>query len=617
LATVESTIDDSAKMGIEMMRKIDARCKTFETNVETALAAVTVDLDGMRARVDATHGIITGWHLVESTMTAKISAMRLDMGDMQEHFQHNDTWMKYASESFQQIQKKEERVTADVDKLMKSLPSLKNDIHNEFMARIENELNTNRGTNSETIYGHINNLRREMNAKLDTKVDTSGINSMEDINNLRLEMNAKLDTKVDTSGINSVEDINNLRREMNAKFDTKVDTLSWKWADINKLKNEMNAQLESKVDKVELESKVDKAEWNEGNEAVISILESKVDMADWNTQGKVGSEADIIKLGNDLNALLESKVDKVDWNVGNDDLEASVSAVRNIASSSRFDSDERWLMVNEMLDGFRHDLTVVEAHTQELIAASLESDLLEVPAVRTNFDQAAANVVEDSEDDFQEALESPRSAGEAPHCLTHEVIIERKAASSSAVVAALPSAAATAAAPAPLSPRTVTVTKAVVMPAAEAGVVTALKRPDDVFECYEDITSAQHGLTSAQLREHDERTSPTPEHVQHGMMESEKEDFKRQFLLNLQKFMEEGASKTEAAARALKEMQSHSYPAAAYSHIRSGLRELSAPVQIPQATSELTKILQNRSGEGIRIPSTLGSEDAESQNRRP
>ena len=38
-------MDHSAKMGEMILDKIDSRCKTFETNMHTALAAVTADLD--------------------------------------------------------------------------------------------------------------------------------------------------------------------------------------------------------------------------------------------------------------------------------------------------------------------------------------------------------------------------------------------------------------------------------------------------------------------------------------------------------------------------------------------------------------------------------------------
>ena len=51
--------------------------------LHTSTACRQVDLDEMRARVDATHSIITSRQRVEATMTAEISTMRLDIGDMQ------------------------------------------------------------------------------------------------------------------------------------------------------------------------------------------------------------------------------------------------------------------------------------------------------------------------------------------------------------------------------------------------------------------------------------------------------------------------------------------------------------------------------------------------------
>merc|ERR1712032_286309 len=92
--------------------------------------AVNVDLDEMRARVDATHSIITSRQRVEATMTAEISTMRLDIGDIQEALKNHDSWMEDVSNTLQQMQEKEENLTED-----------------------------------------IINLKNEMNTKLDTKVD--------------------------------------------------------------------------------------------------------------------------------------------------------------------------------------------------------------------------------------------------------------------------------------------------------------------------------------------------------------------------------------------------------------------------------------------------------------
>ena len=66
----------------------------------------------------------------QATMTAEISTMRLDIGDIQEALKNHDSWMEDVSNTLQQMQEKEENLTED-----------------------------------------IINLKNEMNTKLDTKVD--------------------------------------------------------------------------------------------------------------------------------------------------------------------------------------------------------------------------------------------------------------------------------------------------------------------------------------------------------------------------------------------------------------------------------------------------------------
>ena len=58
----------------------------------------------MRARVDATHSISTSRQRVEATMTAEISTMRLDIGDIQEALKNHDSWMEDVSNTLQQMQ---------------------------------------------------------------------------------------------------------------------------------------------------------------------------------------------------------------------------------------------------------------------------------------------------------------------------------------------------------------------------------------------------------------------------------------------------------------------------------------------------------------------------------
>merc|ERR1711963_766425 len=115
---------------VNHIRRIVLACERDMEDFTAAMDAVNVDLDEMRARVDATHSIITSRQRVEATMTAEISTMRLDIGDIQEALKNHDSWMEDVSNTLQQMQEKEENLTED-----------------------------------------IINLKNEMNTKLDTKVN--------------------------------------------------------------------------------------------------------------------------------------------------------------------------------------------------------------------------------------------------------------------------------------------------------------------------------------------------------------------------------------------------------------------------------------------------------------
>merc|ERR1712196_672879 len=79
---------------INHVRRIVLACERDMEDFTAAMDAVNVDLDEMRARVDATHSIITSRQRVEATMTAEISTMRLDIGDIQEALKNHDSWME-------------------------------------------------------------------------------------------------------------------------------------------------------------------------------------------------------------------------------------------------------------------------------------------------------------------------------------------------------------------------------------------------------------------------------------------------------------------------------------------------------------------------------------------
>merc|ERR1712226_1260493 len=93
---------NSQKNDTAHVKRIVLACERDMEDFTAAMDAVNVDLDEMRARVDATHSIITSRQRVEATMTAEISTMRLDIGDIQEALKAHDAWMEDVSQSLQE-----------------------------------------------------------------------------------------------------------------------------------------------------------------------------------------------------------------------------------------------------------------------------------------------------------------------------------------------------------------------------------------------------------------------------------------------------------------------------------------------------------------------------------
>merc|ERR1719440_2053023 len=93
---------NGAKGDTAHVKRIVLACERDMEDFTAAMDAVNVDLDEMRARVDSTHSIITSRQRVEATVTAEISTMRLDMGDMQVALKAHDAWMEDVSQSLQE-----------------------------------------------------------------------------------------------------------------------------------------------------------------------------------------------------------------------------------------------------------------------------------------------------------------------------------------------------------------------------------------------------------------------------------------------------------------------------------------------------------------------------------
>merc|ERR1719291_1205622 len=127
-----------------------------------AMDAVNVDLDEMRARVDSTHSIITSRQRVEATVTAEISTMRLDMGDMQEALKAHDAWMEDVSQSLQEAHERCHQLSEDIADLR--------DVNQAKMdAKVDittwNEMNDDIDASIKTVRDMVSSLRLETDSR--------------------------------------------------------------------------------------------------------------------------------------------------------------------------------------------------------------------------------------------------------------------------------------------------------------------------------------------------------------------------------------------------------------------------------------------------------------------
>merc|ERR1711985_9473 len=107
----------TAKSDTAHVKRIVLACERDMEDFTAAMDAVNVDLDEMRARVDSTHSIITSRQRVEATVTAEISTMRLDIGDIQEALKAHDAWMEDVSQSLQEAHERCQQLSQDIAEL--------------------------------------------------------------------------------------------------------------------------------------------------------------------------------------------------------------------------------------------------------------------------------------------------------------------------------------------------------------------------------------------------------------------------------------------------------------------------------------------------------------------
>ncbi|CAE7247318.1 Scn11a [Symbiodinium natans] len=166
-----------AKRDTDHVKRIVLACERDMEDFTAAMDAVNVDLDEMRARVDSTHSIITSRQRVEATVTAEISTMRLDMGDMQEALKAHDAWMEDVSQSLQEAHERCQQIGVDINEVSQQM-QVKLDAKTDIVSW--NDMNDDIDASIRTVRDMASSLRFEVDSRR-RRVD-------EDLSRLRSEI---------------------------------------------------------------------------------------------------------------------------------------------------------------------------------------------------------------------------------------------------------------------------------------------------------------------------------------------------------------------------------------------------------------------------------------------
>eukprot|EP00928_Gymnodinium_smaydae_P098254 TRINITY_DN90_c0_g1_i1.p1 TRINITY_DN90_c0_g1~~TRINITY_DN90_c0_g1_i1.p1 ORF type:complete len:805 (-),score=235.55 TRINITY_DN90_c0_g1_i1:25-2439(-) len=316
------------------VKRIVLACERDMEDFTAAMDAVNVDLDEMRARVDSTHSIITSRQRVEATVTAEISTMRLDMGDMQEALKAHDAWMQDVSQSLQEAHERCHQLGEDIADLREQTQA-KLDAKTDIVAW--NDMNDDIDASIKTVRDMASALRLEVDSRR-RKVDES-------LAQLRGELK-QLDDKVDTSTDNThrvITDNHNIvmqKNEERIQHLQMVDDTLAKHAETHQDmhgKMEGNtAALETRLNKLELDlrkqdedmhkeinDRVDGVERHQaGTHKETSKRLNALDLRISGLQGASGeAKRDINKLRDEVNGLtVKSAAHDVDIGQSSDDI---------------------------------------------------------------------------------------------------------------------------------------------------------------------------------------------------------------------------------------------------------------------------------------------------------
>ncbi|CAK8990083.1 unnamed protein product [Durusdinium trenchii] len=306
----------NSKGEVNHIRRIVLACERDMEDFTAAMDAVNVDLDEMRARVDATHSIITSRQRVEATMTAEISTMRLDIGDIQEALKNHDSWMEDVSNTLQQMQEKEDNTTED-------LINLKNEFNTKLDGKVDNvawkEANDDLDAAVKTVRDMVSSLRLDVDARR-RKVD-------EILSTMRHDVTS-VETNLEESKSKLATDTDHAINALNGRIDFTNKDLSATQESLHTTQNSLSdcfnevavvrSDLERSIADTEARAKNDTRQkqqetlekigdveaWGELRAAEASRRLGALDLRMSGVQGGLGEQKrDILKLREEVNGL--------------------------------------------------------------------------------------------------------------------------------------------------------------------------------------------------------------------------------------------------------------------------------------------------------------------------
>merc|ERR1719424_1299936 len=325
---------NSAKGDTAHVKRIVLACERDMEDFTAAMDAVNGDLDEMRARVDSTHSIITSRQRVEATVTAEISTMRLDMGDMQEALKAHDAWMEDVSQSLQEAHERCQQLSQDIAEL-RDQTQAKLDGKVDIVAW--NDMNDDIDASIKTVRDMVSTLRLEVDSRrrkvdealsqirssvksLDEKVDHEADDIRRFMDDNHKILHKRIDERHDhcTSLENTTNDHAQVQRDLDFKIDTTHNNLDGR---LNKTEADLRKQDEDMHKEIN-----DRADGMERHHANVSKETSKrlnaLDLRISGLQGASGEQKrDINKLRDETNNLMvKSAAHDVDIGKNSDDI---------------------------------------------------------------------------------------------------------------------------------------------------------------------------------------------------------------------------------------------------------------------------------------------------------